>query len=334
MTMVEVNSIDSVPGEAELLAYAADYFAARLFTPRQRKSLSVLVDVTREPLRVPVTRAMLRPQKAGLGTKAPTLFEMTVSTAGGIRDAAETMAHEMLHVSQVANGRLVITAKKAKFGDRKTMVDMSRWMGGKPFVMDNLAWHLRPWEIEACHWQGLLVDEFLGMSTGQAIDQPVQSPKRRQLALYPVTGASPAFVPTQPEPAFEGVAPTGEEPAPPPTSSASPLESNEASIDRVINGATTAESNQEETADALPEQSMSDRAAPDIDEMASTDNSIQLPEDRTPLAAMPDRPVYPRPVIEVTVPGLDAPRALEREVMLKKLTEFRQRGLAAADEAE
>jgi hypothetical protein len=80
---------------------------------------------------------------------------------------------------------------------------------------------------------------------------------------------------------------------------------------------------------------------------------IQMPddksEDRAPLAAMPDRPVYPRsvypwhvypqdlypqPVIEVTVPGLDGPRALEREAMMKKLSEFRQRGLVVAEQAE
>ena len=48
-------------------------------------------------------------------------------------------------------------------------------------------------------------------------------------------------------------------------------------------------------------------------------------------AALPDTPVYKRPVIEVDVPGLDAPRALEREAMMKKLDELRQRGLAGSD---
>ena len=49
-------------------------------------------------------------------------------------------------------------------------------------------------------------------------------------------------------------------------------------------------------------------------------------------AALPDTPVYPRPVIEVEVPGLDAPRALERDAMMKKLDELRQRGLTGAGE--
>ena len=48
-------------------------------------------------------------------------------------------------------------------------------------MMDELAWHQRPWEAEACGWQGQLVTEFLMLTTGQSVDQPVQSPKRKQL---------------------------------------------------------------------------------------------------------------------------------------------------------
>ena len=369
MTMVDVNSIDSVPGERELLAHAATYIAERLFTPRQRRSLSVLIDVTREPLRVPVTRAMLGPQKAGFGTRPPTLFEMTVSTAGGIRDAAETIAHEMLHISQAVNGRLLVTAKKTKINGRKTMVDMVRWMGGKPLVMDNLALHLRPWEIEACHWQTLLVDEFVGMSTGQVTDQPVQSPKRRQLGLYPVSLPSPAIIPTQPGPVFDGAFEAGESDDASP-SGATRQDSNGASIDHVITGAMGADTDRGDMAENPPQEATPHGTQPDpgaaqqageepvtlstdpeepADPARSEDdhplsmagsmaepvhNGGQMPDSGTPLAAMPDRPVYPRPVIEVTVPGLDAPRALEREAMTKKLLEFRERGLAAADEAE
>ena len=285
MTMVEVTSNDSVPGEAELLAYAANYMASRLFTARQRKRLNVLIDVTKHPLRVPVTRAMLSRQKAGFGTRAPTCSEITVSTAGGIRDAAEIIAHEMLHISQVVNERLLISLKKTRIAGQKTMVEVARWMGGKPIIIDNLAWHLRPWEVEACHWQTVLVDEFQGIYTGQAVDQPVQSPKRRQLGLYLVQMPSPAFVPATPEPAFEGAA-------------AVP---------------TPSQTNQSVTADK-------------VDAQPAKGRMLQ--------AAMLDRPVYPRPLIEVTVPGLDAPRALEREAMIKKLGELRQRGLVAADDVQ
>ena len=362
MTMIDVKSVNSAPGEAELLAHAADYMAARLFTVRQRKGLTVVVNLTRDARRVPVTRRMLGPQKAGLGSKAPTLFEMTVSTAHGIRDAAETIAHELLHISQAVNGRLVVTSKKKRIDGRKAMVDMARWMGGKPLVIDNLAWHLRPWEIEACHWQACLVDEFLGMSTGQVTDQPVQSPKRRQLALYPVRLA---VVPTQAEPAFDGIPtsdtgvnPAGPDPLLPAVGS---VASNSDSIDRLFTGAMGGELAPDRMVTAATDQTVDTRDPADPIEVAPThsepaptpqprqadgdvagdqpavQNTAETPdlppsETRAPLAAMPDRPVYPRPVIEVSVPGLDAPRALERESMMKKLSELQERGLAATEE--
>ena len=237
MTMIEMNSVDAVPGEAELLSVAVNYVAARLFTLRQRKTLSVMIDITSQQVRVPVTRAMLGPQRAGLGTKAPTMFEMTVSTAAGIRDAAETIAHELIHISQAVNGRLSIMSKRKKINGRKMAVDVVRWMGGKPVMMENLAWHLRPWEIEACHWQAQLVDEFFALATGMGADQPVQSGKRKQLALYPVK--APLIVAAQPEPDFHHPATEVELER---QDAAERIASNGDSIDRVIAGAMPAES--------------------------------------------------------------------------------------------
>jgi len=207
--MIEVMSIDARPGEAEIVRLMAGYMAARLFTPRQRKALSVIIDLTGQPIRVPVTRDMLGPQKSGLGTRPPKQFEMTVSTSAGIRDAAEVVAHELLHISQAVNGRLLITKGKRKINGIKRIVDTARWMGGKPVIMDELAWQHRPWEIEACHWQSALVSEFLLLTTGQYADQPVQKPKKKQLALYQVTvpapvmparSQAPAFTPDEPMP--------------------------------------------------------------------------------------------------------------------------------------
>ncbi|MEC7211483.1 MAG: hypothetical protein VXW25_05660 [Pseudomonadota bacterium] len=235
--MIDVNSIDAIPGEGEILTLMANYMAHRLFTKRQRRSLSVIIDVTREPVRAPVTRRMLGPQKAGLGTRPPKLFEMTVSTAAGLRDAAEVVAHELLHISQAVNGRLQITEKRKKSGRRKVRVHMARWMGGKPVVMDDIAWNLRPWEIEACGWQGQLVSEFLMLSTGQPVDQPVQPPKRKQLALYPVSVPAPVS-PVLQEPVFAADSATAE-PHMPDADSVAPghvLEANEASIDKLMDG--------------------------------------------------------------------------------------------------
>ena len=235
--MIEVSSIDAIPGESEILTQMANYMTERLFTKRQRRSLTVFIDVTRESVREPVTRRMLGPQKAGLGTRAPTNFEMTVSTGAGLRDAAEVIAHELLHISQAVNGRLLITEKTKKINGVKKKVDLARWMGGKPIMMDELAWHQRPWEIEACGWQGQLVTEFLMLTTGQSVDQPVQSPKRKQLALYPVSVPAP-MSPVHQEPVFAQGNGVGEAAAvePRPKAPGSVVEENGASIDALIDG--------------------------------------------------------------------------------------------------
>lgn len=117
--MIEVSSIDAIPGESEILTLMANYMTERLFTKRQRRSLTVFIDVTHESAQEPVTRRMLGPQKAGLGTRAPTNFEMTVSTGAGLREAAEVIAHELLHISQAVNGRLLITEKTKKINGVK-----------------------------------------------------------------------------------------------------------------------------------------------------------------------------------------------------------------------
>lgn len=373
--MIDVNSIDAIPGEGEILTLMANYMAHRLFTKRQRRSLSVIIDVTREPVRAPVTRRMLGPQKAGLGTRPPKLFEMTVSTAAGLRDAAEVVAHELLHISQAVNGRLQITEKRKKSGRRKVRVHMARWMGGKPVVMDDIAWNLRPWEIEACGWQGQLVSEFLMLSTGQPVDQPVQPPKRKQLALYPVSVPAPVS-PVLQEPVFAADSATAE-PHMPDADSVAPghvLEANEASIDKLMDGLAPESSQADDSLaaavagagfdagtdmpaatasaedDALVAGLAADLAA-EIGQELPTDTPATGNGPDSMLAgtadgngagnshsahparpeALPDAPVYSKPVIEVDVPGLDAPRALQRDAIARKLGELRKRGLTTAE---
>ncbi len=385
--MIEVSSIDAIPGESEILTLMANYMTERLFTKRQRRSLTVFIDVTRESVREPVTRRMLGPQKAGLGTRAPTNFEMTVSTGAGLRDAAEVIAHELLHISQAVNGRLLITEKTKKINGVKKKVDLARWMGGKPIMMDELAWHQRPWEIEACGWQGQLVTEFLMLTTGQSVDQPVQSPKRKQLALYPVSVPAP-MSPVHQEPVFAPGNGVGEAAAvePRPKAPESVVEENGASIDALIDGKMPladqpvavaagagamaagglqhhgddgsaalladfdAEFGRDSVSASMPGHAEMDDPALD-DDLASAiaavdfepvrahdadaaedapDHLPELPATRGP-AALPDAPVYSKPVIEVEVPGLDETRSLQRDSITRKLGELQKRGLASAD---
>ena len=201
--MIEVNAIDTVPGEAEVLRLLTSYLANRLFTPRQRKSMQIFVDLTHEAVRVPVSRDMFVPRKAGLRTIAPASFEMTVSTVAGIRDAGQVIAHEMVHISQVMNDRLAFSRGARKINRQKVKVELARWMGGKTVIIDQLEWHHRPWEIEACRWQGELVDEFLALANGQ---QPVQQEKKaskKHLALYVAALPVPQMVRSNAEPHLE-----------------------------------------------------------------------------------------------------------------------------------
>ena len=385
--MIEVSSIDAIPGESEILTLMANYMTERLFTKRPRRSLTVYIDVTRESVREPVTRCMMSPQKACLGTRTPTNFEMTVSTGAGLRDAAEVIAHELLHISQAVNGRLLITEKTKKINGVKKKVDLARWMGGKPIMMDELAWHQRPWEIEACGWQGQLVTEFLMLTTGQSVDQPVQSPKRKQLALYPVSVPAP-MSPVHQEPVFAPGNGVGEAAAvePRPKAPGSVVEENGASIDALIDGKMPlaaqpvavaagagamaagglqhhgddgsaalladfdAEFGRDSVSAPMPGHAEMDDPALD-DDLASAitavdfepvrahdadaaedapDHLPELPATRGP-AALPDAPVYSKPVIEVEVPGLDETRSLQRDSITRKLGELQKRGLASAD---
>ena len=263
--MIEVTSIDARPGEAEIVTLMAGYMAARLFTPRQRRTLSVIIDLTGQPVRVPVTRAMLGPQKSGLGTRPPKQFEMTVSTAAGIRDAAEIVAHELLHISQAVNGRLLIKPAKRKINGVKRTVDTARWMGGKPVVIDELAWQYRPWEIEACHWQTSLVTEFLMLTTGQYAEQPVQAPKKKQLALYPVKVPAPVMMPRSQGPEFAPI-PAMDAPAmdaPAMSAEAAPVATPASAEPAIAATATSVIASNDASIDAVVATAMPQAATPD-----------------------------------------------------------------------
>lgn len=75
---------------------------------------------------------------------------MLVDSRLNYKDLVETIAHEMVHVRQMARGTL------------KTAVSRGRthqiWRGKK---MGEIAYHRRPWEIEAFQLERLLVNNFV-----------------------------------------------------------------------------------------------------------------------------------------------------------------------------
>ena len=58
-------------GKVELLAAAADFFADRLLTRKQKKRLSFLIEFTAKPVRGPISLDMLTGKSGFLGLASP-----------------------------------------------------------------------------------------------------------------------------------------------------------------------------------------------------------------------------------------------------------------------
>lgn len=182
--MFEITPLDTKPGEAELLAASAAFMADRLFSKRQKQKIQIVLNTTAQRIKMPVPRDMLMTRRGVFGAKPPQEFTFTVSVAQGMRDAMEELAHEMTHISQAVNGRLVVTRRRVKTGLTLRSLHIVQWAGGRPIPIEQREWHMRPWEIEACRWQSQLVDEFLARATGSKAPLITQTSRLNRLALY------------------------------------------------------------------------------------------------------------------------------------------------------
>ncbi|ADE39401.1 hypothetical protein [Candidatus Puniceispirillum marinum] len=183
---IEIIAINLPAGEEELIIAAAHYFADRLLTPKQQKAITLLIDVANRPIRMPLTRDMLSERPGVFGATLPSAFEMSVSTAAGVKDALEVIAHEIVHLSQVLNRRLRMRTCTVKSDKVRHMSHSVSWLGDKFPLLDEFPWHLRPWEIEACQWQTILVNEFIARMTGANPQIVTQRGHNNQLALLNV----------------------------------------------------------------------------------------------------------------------------------------------------
>ena len=309
--MYKVNVIDAVPGEVEVLRLMTGYLGDRLFTPRQRASLDITINATRRPIRVPISRDMLLPQKAGFGLGPPTAFEMTVSTAAGIRDAGQVIAHELLHVSQVTNGRLVFNRKTKKIDRQRKKVELARWMGGKPVIIDQLPWHTRPWEIEACHWQVLLVDEFLTLASGSQPFLQLQKPGKQRLALLAASLPAVAVANGHDKGAGEPIL-----------------------VDDVVSSPVNGMSNGVANGDAGSGNAGNGHNNSNGFEIGSYGLNGHNGNGHASPGVAPNGHSPARKAVElidgvlqITVPGLDTPRALEQGALIAKRQDLQNRGL-------
>ena len=309
--MYKVNVIDAVPGEVEVLRLMTGYLGDRLFTPRQRASFDITINATRRPIRVPISRDMLLPQKASFGLGPPTAFEMTVSTAAGIRDAGQVIAHELLHISQVTNGRLVLNRKTKKIDRQRKKVELARWMGGKPVIIDQLPWHTRPWEIEACHWQVELVDEFLTLVSGSQPFLQLQKPGKQRLALLAASLPAAAVANGHDKGAGEPIL-----------------------VDDVVSSPVNGMSNGVANGDAGNGNAGNGHNNSNGFEIGSYGLNGHNGNGHASPGVAPNGHSPARKAVElidgmlqITVPGLDTPRALEQGALIAKRQDLQNRGL-------
>ena len=154
------------------LSVAVQFFADRLLTRKQQQSLTFVIKFTAAPYRHPVDMAALIGENGLFGFRRPRLFEMTASSAAGMRDAFESVAVEMVHVAQVTTGRLALfTQKRKRHGVGQSMI-AARWLGKRETTVDAMARSDHPWVLEAVETASRLVDEFMALAAGETTSVP------------------------------------------------------------------------------------------------------------------------------------------------------------------
>lgn len=176
-------------GKVELLVAATDFFANRLLTRKQQRQLTFLIEFTAYPVRGPINLEMMAGKLGLFGFRPPRLFEMTVSSAAGMRAALEAVAVEMVYITQLMSRRLQIFAKKRKIDGQREIALKSRWLGSRAVFIDTVPKAERAWVAEAEMIAQQLVGEFLAWSSGRIQTVPRQRPKGNKIGLYRVRPA-------------------------------------------------------------------------------------------------------------------------------------------------
>ena len=114
--------------------------------------------------------------------------------AQGFEAGLLQMMHELVHISQIATGRYALAGKAKKHNGEKVIIWRAHWCGKKAGVIDDMAWHERPWEQEAVAISELLSQEFLGFIYGAQNQFDAQGGKK-ELRLYPVSLSLPEMPP-------------------------------------------------------------------------------------------------------------------------------------------
>ena len=327
-------------GKVELLAAAANFFADRLLTRKQQKSLSFFIEFTAKPVRGPISIDMFAGKSGLFGFRPPRLFEMTVSSAPGMRAALDAVAVDMVHIAQVMSQRLEIFAKKRKIDGQLETALKARWLGRRAIFIDALPLAERAWVIEADATSKQLVGEFLAWSSSRIRSVPRQRPKGDKIGLYRVRPAKiampapnqiwndkeeeTAMVPTVSGAELLGVVPSQTKVAP------QDLSSDIVPADFAPVGAAYASSCQPlgDPAD--------DSAGLGVNTPAQTDAQQMVPAlaaQKIAAATPIDPPQMAEFAIYVEVPSLGTTRRLNSGAFHGKLNDLYERGLIARESA-
>ena len=324
-------------GKVELLAAAADFFADRLLTRKQQKRLSFFIEFTGKPVRGPISLDMLAGKSGLFGFRPPRLFEMTVSSAAGMRAALDAVAVDMVHIAQVMSQRLEIFAKKRKIDGQRETALKARWLGRRAIFIDSLSRAERAWVIEAEVTSKQLVGEFLAWSSGRIRSVPRQRPKGDKIGLYrvrPTKIVMPAssqiwsdkeeetvMVPSISGAESLGFAPSQTEAVP------QDFSPDIVPADFAPVGAASASGRQPLN------DSSDDSAGQGVDAQAQTQAQQMVPAQKTAAAAPIDPPQMAEFAIYVEVPSLGTTRRLNSGAFHGKLNDLYERGLIARESA-
>ena len=141
--MFFIHLLDTRPGEAELLAVFAAYVADRLLPENLRRRLSVTINTTAQPIRVPISRDYMISQKGFLRYVLPTDFTFTASVSVGMREAMEVIAHQMIHISQICHGCLRVQRRCIGAGTAARQIHIASWCKATLTPIDQIEWHKR-----------------------------------------------------------------------------------------------------------------------------------------------------------------------------------------------
>ena len=194
--MIEVVAIEGHEAEAGLLRLASDFATARLFTPKQAKKLRIVIEVGSAHPPQPISRDELM-AKPGLFKSAHYHYRFVISLANGFEACALQMMHELIHASQIINGRYQIGTKRVKRDGEKQTLHTARWLNKKAGFIDDMMWQDRPWEQEAAKYGQQLATEFMAMIYGTQSAFEAEGAKK-QLRLYEVSFALPNIEPAAP----------------------------------------------------------------------------------------------------------------------------------------